>query len=197
MFVTARFSDQFFLRLDMHRHFGYLWQSIQHVVFYFMRDLMSLANTEISVYHDESTLAKSFHEKAGPCQECFALSMSSSLFFPFSQAASVATLPSALLDERFSLGASWVFSIQSFRASGPRKLMKITIRRPYSWMRSFNDSTSRNSGSKASRNPALNPLAVSRRNCSVPHLRSRSRRTSPILLIPSFPAFEPNSTNCE
>jgi hypothetical protein len=36
---------------------------------------------------------------------------SSSLFFPFSQAASVATLPSALLCERFSLGASWVFSI--------------------------------------------------------------------------------------
>src|SRR5713226_7959911 len=33
-------------------------------------------------------------------------------FFPFSQAASVATLPSALLCERFSLGASWVFSIQ-------------------------------------------------------------------------------------
>jgi hypothetical protein len=32
--------------------------------------------------------------------------------FPFSQAASVATLPSALLVERFSLGASWVFSIQ-------------------------------------------------------------------------------------
>ena len=31
--------------------------------------------------------------------------------FPFSQAASVATLPSALLCERFSLGASWVFSI--------------------------------------------------------------------------------------
>jgi hypothetical protein len=33
-------------------------------------------------------------------------------FFPFSQAASVATLPSALLGERFSLGASWVFSVQ-------------------------------------------------------------------------------------
>jgi hypothetical protein len=32
-------------------------------------------------------------------------------FFPFSQAASVVTLPSALLCERFSLGASWVFSI--------------------------------------------------------------------------------------
>jgi hypothetical protein len=31
--------------------------------------------------------------------------------FPFSQAASVATLPSALLCERFSLRASWVFSI--------------------------------------------------------------------------------------
>jgi hypothetical protein len=42
----------------------------------------------------------------------FALSMSSSLFFPFSQAASVATLPSALVVERFSLGASWVFSMQ-------------------------------------------------------------------------------------
>ena len=56
--------------------------------------------------------ASAFHEKTGPCQEFFALSMSSSLFFPFSQAASVATLPSALLDERFSLGASWVFLIQ-------------------------------------------------------------------------------------
>ncbi len=33
-------------------------------------------------------------------------------FSPFSQAASVATLPSALLCERFSLGASWVFSFQ-------------------------------------------------------------------------------------
>ena len=31
--------------------------------------------------------------------------------FPPSQAASVATLPSALVVERFSLGASWVFSI--------------------------------------------------------------------------------------
>jgi hypothetical protein len=51
------------------------------------------------------------HEKASPCQEFFSLSMSSSLFFPFSQAASVATLPSALLYERFSLGASWVFLI--------------------------------------------------------------------------------------
>jgi len=54
----------------------------------------------------------SFHEKADPCQEFFAFSMSSSLFFPFSQAASVATLPSALVVERFSLGSSWVFSIQ-------------------------------------------------------------------------------------
>jgi hypothetical protein len=32
--------------------------------------------------------------------------------FPLSQAASVATLPSALLVERLSLGASWVYSIQ-------------------------------------------------------------------------------------
>ena len=57
------------------------------------------------------TNSNSFHELAGPCQECFALSMSSSFFFPFSQAASVATLPSALFVERLSLGASWVFSI--------------------------------------------------------------------------------------
>jgi hypothetical protein len=55
---------------------------------------------------------KSFHEKADPCQECFALSAVFSIFSPFSQAASVATLPSALLVERFSLGASWVFLIQ-------------------------------------------------------------------------------------
>jgi hypothetical protein len=32
--------------------------------------------------------------------------------FPLSQAASVATLPSALFVERWSLGASWVYSIQ-------------------------------------------------------------------------------------
>jgi len=32
--------------------------------------------------------------------------------FPFSQAASVAILPSALFGERYSLGAWWVFSIQ-------------------------------------------------------------------------------------
>ena len=33
-------------------------------------------------------------------------------FSPFSQAASVATLPSALLVEQFLLGASWVFLVQ-------------------------------------------------------------------------------------
>jgi hypothetical protein len=37
----------------------------------------------------------------------FLLSVS---LFPFSQAASVAILPSALFCERYSLGASWVFS---------------------------------------------------------------------------------------
>lgn len=52
------------------------------------------------------------HEKAGRCQEFFCSSKSSSLFFPFGQAASVATLPSALFVERLSLGASWVYSIQ-------------------------------------------------------------------------------------
>jgi len=35
-----------------------------------------------------------------------------SKLFPFSQAASVATLPSALFVERLSLGASWVYLIQ-------------------------------------------------------------------------------------
>ena len=55
---------------------------------------------------------RSFHEKADPYQEFFALSMSSSLFFPFRQAASVVTLPSALVVEEFLLGASWVSSIQ-------------------------------------------------------------------------------------
>jgi len=32
--------------------------------------------------------------------------------FPFSQAAPVAILPSALFGERYSLGAWWVFSLQ-------------------------------------------------------------------------------------
>ena len=53
-----------------------------------------------------------FHEKADPCQEFFLLSHDFFLFFPFSQAASVATLPSALFGERLSLGASWVSLIQ-------------------------------------------------------------------------------------
>jgi len=53
-----------------------------------------------------------FHEKAGRSQE------SSSLFllgmpFLLCQVTTVATLPSALFDERFvSLGASWAFSFQ-------------------------------------------------------------------------------------
>jgi hypothetical protein len=65
--------------------------------------------------------AKSFHEKAGECQATsfiflafsfFFFSSSFSRLFPLSQAASVATLPSALFVERSSLGASWVYSIQ-------------------------------------------------------------------------------------
>jgi len=42
-----------------------------------------------------------------------------SSIFPFSQAASVATLPSALVVERFSLGASWVFSMQPVLPTSP------------------------------------------------------------------------------
>jgi hypothetical protein len=65
--------------------------------------------------------AKSFHEKAGECQVISFIFLSFSSFFfissfsklfPLSQAASVATLPSALFVERLSLGASWVYSIQ-------------------------------------------------------------------------------------
>jgi hypothetical protein len=78
---------------------------------------------------------ESFHEKADPRQEFFsALTVLSSIFSPFSQDASVATLPSALLCERFSLGASGVFSIQSFRAWRPRNFMKITRAKiPKAW----------------------------------------------------------------
>jgi hypothetical protein len=65
--------------------------------------------------------SRPFHEKAGECQVfSFILSLFSFFFFvssfsklfPFSQAASVATLPSALFVERLSLGASWVFLVQ-------------------------------------------------------------------------------------
>jgi hypothetical protein len=64
---------------------------------------------------------KSFHEKAGECQGFSSIFLffsflffisSFSKLFPLSQAASVATLPSALFVERSSLGASWVYSIQ-------------------------------------------------------------------------------------
>ena len=63
------------------------------------------------------------------------------------------------------------FTCLSNAVSGYVCLAIFSIRRSYSWMRSFNDSTSRNSGSNASRNPVLNPLVVSRLNCWVPHLR--------------------------
>jgi hypothetical protein len=60
--------------------------------------------------------SSSFHEKAGECQVflCFFLFFVVSFFklFPLSQAASVATLPSALFVERLSLGARWVYLIQ-------------------------------------------------------------------------------------
>src|SRR6266850_3200069 len=66
----------------------------------------------------------SFHEKAGMSQVCFSVfslfllegcfcsSLPPCEFLPLSQAAPVATLPSALFVERLSLGASWVYSIQ-------------------------------------------------------------------------------------
>jgi hypothetical protein len=47
------------------------------------------------------------------CKDVFLSSfLSSCELLPLSQAAPVATLPSALFVERLSLGASWVYSIQ-------------------------------------------------------------------------------------
>ena len=42
----------------------------------------------------------------------FGFAVRAMIFFLFSQAASVAILLSALLSERFSLGARWLFSFQ-------------------------------------------------------------------------------------
>jgi hypothetical protein len=42
----------------------------------------------------------------------FGYAVRAMIFFPFSQAASVAILLSALFGERWSLGARWVFSFQ-------------------------------------------------------------------------------------
>jgi hypothetical protein len=77
-----------------------------------------IISTLLCIYHHKSP----FHEKAGEYQAfsfiflSFFLSSSLFLLFPncsrLSQAASVATLPSALVVERLSLGASWVYSIQ-------------------------------------------------------------------------------------
>src|SRR5215813_11526245 len=69
-----------------------------------------------------------FHEKADPCQELFSIALRDFSFFPFSQAASVATLPSALLVERFSLGASWVFLIQQVLLSSTRRPLPSFVR---------------------------------------------------------------------
>ena len=52
-----------------------------------------------------------FHEKAGRSQGDSFWYLLVTLFLP-SRVATVATLPSALFDERCSLGASWVFSFQ-------------------------------------------------------------------------------------
>ena len=53
-----------------------------------------------------------FHEKAGRSQvDSFSFSLDK-VFSSFRRVATVAILPSALCDERFSLGASWAFSLQ-------------------------------------------------------------------------------------
>ena len=58
----------------------------------------------------------------------FSLSLRDFSVLSFSQAASVATLPSALLVERFSLGASWVFLIQQVLLSSTRPLLPSFVR---------------------------------------------------------------------
>ena len=58
--------------------------------------------------------------------------------------------------------------------SGYFCLAIFSIRRSYSLIRSLSDSTSRNSGPRASRRSALNPCMIFPLNCCVPHLRSRS-----------------------
>jgi hypothetical protein len=56
--------------------------------------------------------SNSFHEKAGQRQDIFSLLPPCWSLFPFSQAASVAFLPSALFMRDLSLGASWAYSFQ-------------------------------------------------------------------------------------
>jgi len=67
-------------------------------------------------------VTNSFHEKAGMSQGCFSLFLfyqdiflcffPTCGFFTFEPGRPVAILPSALLVERFSLGAWWAFPIQ-------------------------------------------------------------------------------------
>jgi hypothetical protein len=82
-----------------------------------------LSRTWIRLLHENQSISvvKSFHEKAGECQvfsfiflifSFFFFASSFSKLFPLSQAASVATLPSALFVERLSLGARWVYLFQ-------------------------------------------------------------------------------------
>jgi hypothetical protein len=49
------------------------------------------------------------------------------IVFPFSQAAPVAILPSALFCERYSLGARWVFSFHEVLLSDNRALVPLTV----------------------------------------------------------------------
>jgi hypothetical protein len=63
-----------------------------------------LPNTGIPSIH------KSFHEKAGRSQDGFFVLPIVDLYF--NRAASVAVLPSAVFDERWSLAASWASLIE-------------------------------------------------------------------------------------
>jgi hypothetical protein len=64
-----------------------------------------------STLNDPVVSVNAFHEKAGRSQGDSFWYLLVTLFLP-RRVATVATLPSALFNERFSLGASWVFSSQ-------------------------------------------------------------------------------------
>jgi hypothetical protein len=67
-----------------------------------------------------------FHEKAGRIQVgSFAFSWDKA--FSPAESPTVATLPSALFNERFSLGASWVFSFQPVLPPVSRPLNHLSL----------------------------------------------------------------------
>src|SRR6267378_6351300 len=82
------------------------------------------------------------------------------------------------------------FTCLSKDTSGCTSWAIFSIRSSYSLMRSFSDSISLSNGSRTSRNSALNPAPSPRLTCCVPHLGSRSHKTSPTPALRSPRPFE-------